>query len=158
MPLNEPGVALEGSERTAIPGARDVGPVAPDERIELTIRIRPAKPGAVAAAAALVAVAQGIPGQLGYLSRRRLRAAGGADPAEVGQVLQFDKVLLYVAGEDVRVGTPAVKGVTVTAEVVAEVKGEKLVVFKRKRRKGMRNTKGHRQHYLEILIKEIKIG
>ena len=89
MPANEPRVTLEGSERTAIPGARDVGPVAPDERIELTIRIRPAKSGAVAAAAALVPNAQGIPGQLGYLSRRRLRAAGGADPAEIGQVEAF---------------------------------------------------------------------
>ena len=52
MPANEPRVALEGSDRSAVPDARDIGPVAPDERIELTIRVRPARPGAVVQAAA----------------------------------------------------------------------------------------------------------
>ena len=78
-------------------------------------------------------------------------------PAQPGDPIHFDRVLLYSAGEDLRVGTPTVDGVTVSGEVVGRAKGEKLVVFKRKRRKGMRNTKGHRQSYLEVLIKEIKV-
>lgn len=89
MPANEPRVALDGSERTAIPGARDVGPVAPDERIELTVRVRTARPAALAAAAAQLPGAAGRPGQVGYLSRRQLRASGGADPAEIGRVEAF---------------------------------------------------------------------
>ena len=91
MPANEPRVVLDGSERSAIPGAQDVGPVVPDERIELTIRVRPAKPGAVAVATsrATALASAATPGQRGYLSRPQLRAAGGADPAEIGQVEAF---------------------------------------------------------------------
>ena len=77
--------------------------------------------------------------------------------AEVGDAIEFEKVLLYAAGDDVRVGTPLVKGVTVSGEITGHAKGDKLVVFKRKRRKGTRNTKGHRQHYLEVRITEIKV-
>ena len=80
MPANEPRVALEGSDRSAVPDARDIGPVAPDERIELTIRVRPARPEAVAQTAAQ-------PGS--YLSREQLRAASRADPAEIVQVEAF---------------------------------------------------------------------
>jgi kumamolisin len=82
---------LDGSERSAIPGAQDVGPVVPDERIELTIRVRPAKPGAVAVARsrATALASAATPGHRGYLSRPQLRAAGGADPAEIGQVEVF---------------------------------------------------------------------
>ena len=80
MPENEPRVALDGSDRSAVPGARDIGPVAPDERIELTIRVRPARPEAAAQEA-------GGPGS--YLSRHQLRAMAGADPAELAQVEAF---------------------------------------------------------------------
>ena len=77
--------------------------------------------------------------------------------AEVGDTVKFDQVLLFSAGDnDVRIGTPNVPGVTVTATVTRHVKGDKIVVFKKKKRKGMRNTKGHRQKYLEIKITEIK--
>jgi large subunit ribosomal protein L21 len=76
--------------------------------------------------------------------------------AEIGDTIHFDRVLLYAAGEDIRVGTPTLDGITVNAEVVAHVRGEKILVFKRKKRKGFRNTKGHRQPYLEVVIKEIK--
>lgn len=76
--------------------------------------------------------------------------------AEVGQSIQFDKVLLYAAGDDVRVGTPTVDAVSVGGEVMRRVKGDKVTVFKRKRRKGVRVKHGHRQQYLEVLIKEIK--
>ena len=93
MPANEPRVALDGSERSALPGARDVGPVAPDERIELTIRVRPApaRAGSIASAqaAARERVTSTNPGGRSYLSRPELRAAGGADPAEIVQVEAF---------------------------------------------------------------------
>ncbi len=89
MPASEPRIALFGSERSAIVGARDIGPVSPDERIELTIRVRPARPGAVAAVAARVAGAAPNAGNGRWLSRPELRAAGGADPAEVVQVEAF---------------------------------------------------------------------
>ena len=79
MPANEPRVALEGSEREAVPDALDVGPVAPDERIELTIRVRPA-----GSRPAQVGAVEG-----GYLSRSGLRASAGADPADVDLVEAF---------------------------------------------------------------------
>ena len=75
---------------------------------------------------------------------------------EVGESIQFDRVLLYAAGDDVRVGTPRVEDVTVGGEVMRRVKGDKVIVFKRKRRKGARTKHGHRQQYLEVLIREIK--
>lgn len=79
-------------------------------------------------------------------------------PAEVGQPISFDRVLLYSAGDDLRIGTPNVEGVTVSGQVLGHVKGDKLQVFKRKRRKGVRNTKGHRQGYVKVMIKEIRIN
>lgn len=75
---------------------------------------------------------------------------------EVGQSIQFDQVLLYAAGEDIRVGTPTVEGVTVGGEVMRRVKSDKVIVFKHKPRKGARTKHGHRQQYLEVLIQEIK--
>ena len=75
---------------------------------------------------------------------------------EVGQSIRFDQVLLYAAGEDIRVGTPTVEGVTVGGEVMRRVKSDKVTVFKRKRRKGVRTKHGHRQQYLEVVIREIK--
>ncbi len=77
---------------------------------------------------------------------------------ETGDPITFERVLLYADGEDVRIGTPTVEGVTVSGEVLRHVKGDKLVVFKRKRRKGMRNTKGHRQPYVEVKINQIKVS
>ncbi len=76
--------------------------------------------------------------------------------AEVGQSVVFDRVLLYAAGDDVRVGSPTVQDVSVMGEVLGHVKGDKLTVFKRKRRKGMRTRTGHRQRYLQVIIREVK--
>jgi kumamolisin len=82
LPANEPRVQLSGSDRAPIPDARAIGPVPPDERIELTIRVR-AAPGAAVAAGA----------SAGHLSRAELRLARGADPAEVGEVEAFVREL-----------------------------------------------------------------
>lgn len=76
--------------------------------------------------------------------------------AQVGDRIDFPEVLLYAAGEDVRIGTPLVENVTVTGEVTGLTKADKLTVFKRKRRKGSRTKAGHRQRYLEVVIREIK--
>ena len=72
--------------------------------------------------------------------------------AEPGQTLTFDDVLLVSNEGDVTVGTPTVSGASVTGEVVGETKGDKLVVFRFKRRKNVRVKNGHRQRYTNVKI------
>lgn len=79
----------------------------------------------------------------------------GEDVKE-GQEVVFDKVLLLDADGDVKVGAPAVEGAKVSCEVVMPlVKGEKVIVFKKKRRKGYRRKNGHRQQFTKVVIKSI---
>ena len=77
--------------------------------------------------------------------------------AETGAALTFDKVLLVDNGGDVSVGVPTVSGASVTATVLEHVKGEKIIVFKKKRRKGYRKKNGHRQQYTKIMINGIAL-
>jgi len=78
------------------------------------------------------------------------------DDVKEGEAVSFDKVLLIDTDGDVKVGAPAVEGAKVDAEVVLPlVKGDKVIVFKKKRRKGYRRKNGHRQQFTKILIKEI---
>ena len=73
-----------------------------------------------------------------------------------GDAVSFDKVLLIDADGDVKVGVPAVEGAKVNAEVILPlVKGDKVIVFKKKRRKGYRRKNGHRQQFTKVMIKEI---
>ncbi|MDR2140133.1 MAG: 50S ribosomal protein L21 [Tannerella sp.] len=75
---------------------------------------------------------------------------------EGGATVEFDKVLLVDADGEIRVGTPLVEGAKVIAEVVSPlVKGDKVLIFHKKRRKGHRKLNGHRQHFTEVSIKEI---
>ena len=74
---------------------------------------------------------------------------------DAGKALQFDDVLLVGQGEAVKVGTPTVAGAKVAGEIVAQEKGEKLVVFKFRRRKGYRKKTGHRQPYTAVKITAI---
>ncbi|MCQ2369672.1 MAG: 50S ribosomal protein L21 [Paludibacteraceae bacterium] len=74
---------------------------------------------------------------------------------ERGAKVEFEKVLLVDADGKVNVGTPTVKGAKVVAEVVSHVKGEKVIVFKKRRRKGYRVKNGHRQSFTEIIIKDV---
>lgn len=67
----------------------------------------------------------------------------------------FDRVLLVGGAGDARIGAPTVEGVTVTADVVGEVQGPKIDIFKYKRRKGYRRRKGHRQGYTAVKITAI---
>mgnify|MGYP000914765075 CR=1 FL=1 len=76
-------------------------------------------------------------------------------PAESGAQVTFPP-LLVADGAAVRVGTPVVAGAQVTAEVIGEEKGEKLTIYKYRRRKGYRRKTGHRQVYTALRIVEIK--
>jgi large subunit ribosomal protein L21 len=72
-----------------------------------------------------------------------------------GSTVKFDDVLLFASEKGVKVGSPTVKGVTVEAKVLGHVKDEKVIVFKKKRRKGYRVKRGHRQQYTEVEITRI---
>jgi large subunit ribosomal protein L21 len=76
-------------------------------------------------------------------------------PAEVGAAVSFDEVLMVGEGESVRVGTPFVAGAKVNATVVAHGRGEKVRIFKLRRRKHFQKSQGHRQGYTEVRIDDI---
>ena len=73
-----------------------------------------------------------------------------------GSKVEFDNVLLIDNDGKIKVGAPAISGAKVTAKVVSHLKGDKVVVFKKKRRKGYRVKNGHRQDLTEILIQKIE--
>ena len=76
--------------------------------------------------------------------------------AEEGQTVEFDKVLLVDNEGAITVGTPTVEGAKVVREVINPlVKGEKVIVFKMKRRKDYRKKNGHRQQYTQVEIKSV---
>ncbi len=72
-----------------------------------------------------------------------------------GSLMEFDKVLLIDNEGKIQVGNPYVKNALVTATIVSHIKGDKLLVFKKKRRKGYQKMNGHRQYLTEILIADI---
>ncbi|MDX1364590.1 50S ribosomal protein L21 [Arenibacter latericius] len=74
---------------------------------------------------------------------------------EEGSKVTFDNVLLLEDGSDITVGAPAIDGAAVEAKVVKHLKGDKVIVFKKKRRKGYRTKNGHRQYLTELLIEGI---
>ncbi len=74
---------------------------------------------------------------------------------EEGSKVSFDQVYLLDNGKDVTLGAPAITGASVEAKVVKHLKGDKVIVFKKKRRKGYRVKNGHRQSLTEILIEGI---
>ena len=76
---------------------------------------------------------------------------------EPGDSVTFDDILLASDGKDVQVGAPSVKGAKVKAEVVRHGRDRKIIVFKRKRRKGFRRKQGHRQGFTEIRVEEILV-
>jgi len=75
--------------------------------------------------------------------------------AQPGEKVTFDEVLLLSDEGKVQVGTPTVKGASVTGEIVGMKKGTKLVVFRFKRRKNVRVKRGHRQKYTAVKITSI---
>jgi large subunit ribosomal protein L21 len=78
--------------------------------------------------------------------------------AEPGDTITFDEVLLGANDGDLKVGAPLVGGAAVTAEVVKHGKGEKIIIFKHKRRKNYRRKLGHRQKFTEVRVNEINLG
>ena len=75
--------------------------------------------------------------------------------ADEGEALEFSKVLLINNDGDIRVGTPVVEGAKVTAKVLEHTRGDKVLIFKKKRRKGYQKLNGHRQSFSQVLIEEI---
>ncbi len=77
---------------------------------------------------------------------------------EAGSTVEFTDVLLGSDGKDVKAGTPMLKGAKVTAEIVKHGLGDKIVVFKFRRRKNYAKKQGHRQAFTEVRIHDVSIG
>jgi large subunit ribosomal protein L21 len=78
--------------------------------------------------------------------------------AEAGAKVTFDEVLLTSDGDKIKAGSPTIKGASVTAEVIGQVKGEKIYVFRFKRRKNVRRKTGHRAKFTDLRITGVKVG
>ncbi len=77
---------------------------------------------------------------------------------ELGTDYAFENVMLYVDGDDVQIGQPYIENAKVVAEIVEEVKADKVTILRFRRRKHSMRKIGHRQKYTQIKIKEIKVG
>jgi large subunit ribosomal protein L21 len=75
--------------------------------------------------------------------------------AKKGDTVELKDVYLIADGEKLSIGKPFLASAKVTAEVVDQDRGKKIIIFKHRRRKGYRNTNGHRQNYTAIKVKEI---
>ncbi|HWV90099.1 MAG TPA: 50S ribosomal protein L21 [Burkholderiales bacterium] len=78
--------------------------------------------------------------------------------ADVGSAVAFEEVLLVGTGESVKVGAPLVSGAKVKATVVSHGRGDKVKIFKMRRRKHYQKNQGHRQNYTEVRIDDIVQG
>ena len=76
---------------------------------------------------------------------------------ELGEKLTFDRVYLIDSENGIKVGTPVVNGASVNASIVSHVRGDKVLVFKKNRRKGYQKMNGHRQDFTQILIEDINV-
>ncbi len=74
---------------------------------------------------------------------------------EIGETVELNDVLLIADGENVSIGQPVLEGARVTARIMEQDKEKKVVVFKKKRRKGYQVMRGHRQHFTGLEIQEI---
>ena len=75
---------------------------------------------------------------------------------KAGDALLFDRVMLVSKGDQVVLGQPVVDGATVRSQVVEPVRAKKIIVFKKKRRKGYKRTQGHRQDYYRVRVEAIE--
>jgi large subunit ribosomal protein L21 len=74
----------------------------------------------------------------------------------VGDTVDLNDVLMIVEGEEVKVGTPVVENARVVAKITEQDRAKKVIIFKKKRRKGYRLKRGHRQSFTGLKIEEIK--
>ncbi len=74
---------------------------------------------------------------------------------EEGSSVEFDKVLLTDADGDIQIGAPLLSGIKIAGTILGHVKGDKIIVFKKKRRKGYKKKNGHRQDFTKVLIGDI---
>jgi len=79
------------------------------------------------------------------------------EKAEIGSELTFDKLLMIGGEGDITLGKPIVSGASAVGEVLRHGREQKIIVFKKKRRKGYRKTQGHRQYFTEVKIKDISL-
>jgi len=77
---------------------------------------------------------------------------------DAGSAIEFKDVLLGNDGKAVKTGVPSLRGAKVTGEIVGHGRGEKIIVFKQKRRKNYARKRGHRQGFTEVRIKDISLG
>lgn len=77
------------------------------------------------------------------------------EDAKIDDEVEFDKVLLIDNDGQISIGAPTVSGAKVTAKVLSHVKGDKILVFHKKRRKGLRKLNGHRQYFTQIEINNV---
>ncbi len=75
--------------------------------------------------------------------------------AEVGNTVTLDKILMIADGDAITIGSPLIAGATINATVLSHGRGDKVMIFKFRRRKHYRKTQGHRQSYTEIQIGDI---
>ncbi|MDR0983295.1 MAG: 50S ribosomal protein L21 [Culturomica sp.] len=75
--------------------------------------------------------------------------------AEEGAQVEFEKVMLVDEDGNVKIGTPLIEGAKVTAKVLAHLKGDKVIIFRKRRRKGYQKKRGHRQYLTQIQIEAI---
>ena len=77
---------------------------------------------------------------------------------EEGSKVSFDKVYLVDDNGSITIGAPAIEGASVEAKVLQHLKGDKVIIFKKKRRKGYKKRNGHRQYLSQIVIEGITVG
>ena len=78
-------------------------------------------------------------------------------PNEEGEKVTFDRVLLVDNNGAITVGAPAISGASVEAKVLKHLKGDKVLVFKKKRRKGYKVKNGHRQYLTQVVIENVVV-
>ncbi len=78
-------------------------------------------------------------------------------PQQEGETVTFDQVLLSENNGKINVGKPTISGASVSAKIMNHLKGDKVLVFKKKRRKGYQKLNGHRQQFTKLQIESIKL-
>ncbi len=77
--------------------------------------------------------------------------------ANKGDKLNFDQVLMLIDGDSTQIGAPTVSGASISATVLDHAKGDKVIVYKKKRRKGLEKKNGHRQSFTQIQVDSINV-